>query len=121
MPELLTLENIGQIKRGALGLQINDLLNRALKDCDDRPNLEDARKLVISIDISPEFTDGVDSTVLVEGSAKLSLPGMKKLSESLALLRGEDEKGQAVVEAVMPYPTQDAPGQKNLYKNEGGN
>jgi hypothetical protein len=63
----------------------------------------------------------VDSTVLVEGSAKLSLPGMKKLSESLALIRAEDEKGQAIVEAVMPFETQDRPGQKNMFKKDGDN
>jgi hypothetical protein len=118
--ELLNLKTVGDLRKGAFGLQVDTLIDQAMRDCDDRPSIDKARVVTIEIELIPEPNDAARqmSAVAVSTSAKLKLPPMMKLGSILEVHREENENGQLVVHGVMPYETQDAPGQKNMFKND---
>lgn len=71
------IEDLGSLDDGRVVAQVNKLLNGATNDCMNRPGVDGARKIAITILLNP-ITDegGVCEEVALEVQSKMTVPSM---------------------------------------------
>jgi hypothetical protein len=116
MRDRLTLITLGNLQGGAFGPVVDQAISDVLKDCDDRPSLEKARKVVIEIEFVPAADDGVRAlgAVAVEASVKKSIPAQKTRTEFLGVNVVDNGDGVIGIEALLPER------QDNLFTRQEG-
>lgn len=102
----LTHQSIGELEQGAIGHAINKLLAELMADCRNRPGLEKARTLTITVKVTPKSNDSLDlgggglAGVAVSASAKHSVPPQSGGVEILSVRDGANLNGEPITEAV---------------------
>lgn len=101
----LTHDTIGNLQGGAIGEVINEAINKAMKDCEDRPGLDKARTVTVKVSFRPMQNKGLDgartfNTVAVSPAVTVSTPPQAAGAEFLAVSPGATANGEPEVSAV---------------------
>jgi hypothetical protein len=101
-PQILTLDTLATLHDGAYGVRANDLLQQALKDCEDRPGLKTNRVVTLRIEFTPEGEGGMsETTISVGATGKVTIPPVKTRKQPMTIRRDSDT-GQPYL--VIPEP-----------------
>lgn len=104
--QTLSASNLHKLDDGLVGRVVDDALQKALSDCEDRPSLNKIRKVTIEVELKPRFDDrssalkGVDTTVQV----KASVPATGMRTE---FLYTSHDTSAGKVNAALPNSHQD--------------
>lgn len=105
MKNLLSLESLHTLSEGAFGLKADDDIQKAIKDCEDRPALKTTRKVVIELTFTPEGEGGLsDTTITVSATSKLSVPKAATRKQPMTIRRDKDTGQPFLVIPEAPTP-----------------
>jgi hypothetical protein len=107
MKKQLTIETMGQLDDGAVGVVVNQLITDILKDCEERPGLDKKRKLTLELTVTPVLDKvrpvlkGVD----IDTSVKATIPSQALRT---AYCQANLQTATGKVEALLPDAYQDS-------------
>lgn len=97
---------IGELEGGGIGYAIDRSIAEVLADCGNRPALNKARTVTITVKLTPTANNSLDAGtggmtgVAIEASVKHALPPRAGGVEILGVRAGVDTNGEALTEAV---------------------
>lgn len=98
MKARLTLEQLARLDNGKVAAVFARELRHVVSDCIDRPTDDKARKITMTVSVTPQECDGVCETVEAEVTIKSSVPDRRTRPYQLAV----DAKGDAIVNDASP-------------------
>lgn len=109
---LFTIDTLGDIDDGAVRLVVDHALAEALADCNARPFLEKARRLIIQVEIEPKVNErGGMTGVTAEVAVALKVPPRSVRPEYLrTTVKGDDVEAYLPSERAVPlFPDKKGP------------
>lgn len=100
----LSSSTIGKLDGGITGRIIDEAINEALHDCDNRPNLSKGRKIAIEIEIKPRAHDSGASAkgIDITSKCKVTLPPYQSDGDYLPLNSKRGARGEEKFSAFIP-------------------
>ena len=104
----LTLATLGSLQDNMFGRAVDEGLRQCFVDCDDRPGLNKARRVTVTVDVYPdEEASGMSgSAQVVVANTKVTLPPAKTRKERLTMRRDADT-GQPTLIVPDDHPALD--------------
>ncbi|AWT34562.1 hypothetical protein DM785_02595 [Deinococcus actinosclerus] len=104
-PNILNLGSLHTLSEGGFGIKVDRDIEQAIKDCEDRPGLKTARKVVIELTITPEGEGGLsDTTMTVTATSKLSVPKAATRKQPMTIKRDKDTGQPQLIIPEAPTP-----------------
>lgn len=99
MPKtLFTIDTLGDLDDGTTRLLVDQALAEALEDCNERPYLDKARKVTVTLEMRPALNErGGMKGVNADATVKLTLPARRSGADYLAT-----NAAGGTVEAFLP-------------------
>lgn len=98
----LNHETIGELQGGGIGYAIDQALNEAMRDCENRPGLTKARTVTVTVELAPAsgaLQDGANNltTVDIKAKVKVAVPVRAGGSDFLTVSRDADAEGEVQI------------------------
>jgi hypothetical protein len=111
----LKASSIGDLQDGQFGRAIDAGIAQILKDIDNRPSEDGARKLTITLEFKPEEVSNHGATLIaLRGVTTVTTPKRASRVHVMRLERDADNEGEVTLSVAFD-------GQENLFEDKKGN
>lgn len=97
----LSLATLAHLDRGVLAATVDDEINKAIADCDDRPHDDTARKVTLTIIVKPvlDATGCHLTSTAVDFAVSSSLPKLTTRTYDMPVRKSRNARNQPIIQA----------------------